>query len=94
MLFAESTRWTMNWSVHQYQTPTTGRPKRMPVHGKFGSDAGFQRLMRSGPASVHIAPQPPRARRPNTVMVSEPATMTKTCRKSVKRTARSPPRTV
>ncbi len=38
---AESTRWTMTWSVHQYQMPRIGAPKKMPVQGKLESDAGL-----------------------------------------------------
>ena len=37
----DSTRCTITWSVHQYQMPRIGAPKKMPVHGKSGSLAGL-----------------------------------------------------
>ena len=30
---APSVRWTMYWSVHQYQRPTIGAQNSMPSHG-------------------------------------------------------------
>src|SRR5947199_6748367 len=33
---AASTRCTICWSVHQYQTPRIGAPNTMPVQGKLG----------------------------------------------------------
>src|SRR5439155_16804946 len=33
---AASTRCTICWSVHQYQTPRIGEPNTMPVQGKLG----------------------------------------------------------
>ena len=30
---APSVRWTMYWSVHQYQRPMIGAQKSMPSHG-------------------------------------------------------------
>jgi len=32
-LLALSVRWTMYWSVHQYQRPTIGAQKSMPIQG-------------------------------------------------------------
>ena len=57
---ADSTRWTMNWSVHQYQTPRIGAPNRMPVHGKSGSDIGFHMSKKLGAdGGLGSSPQPP-----------------------------------
>ena len=39
--FAESTRCTITWSVHQYQIPRIGAPRKIPVHGKSGSLIGL-----------------------------------------------------
>ena len=41
--FAASVRWTMYWSVHQYQMPTMGEAIRMPSQGNSGSDSGRHR---------------------------------------------------
>ena len=38
---ADSTRCTITWSVHQYQMPRIGAPRKMPVHGNSGWLAGF-----------------------------------------------------
>src|SRR5580765_1833071 len=39
--FADSTRCTITWSVHQYQMPKIGAPRKIPVHGYDGSDIGL-----------------------------------------------------
>ena len=39
--FAPSTRCTIIWSVHQYQMPRIGAPKKMPVHGNAASVDGL-----------------------------------------------------
>ena len=38
---AESTRWTITWSVHQYQIPRIGAPRKIPVQGNSGWSMGF-----------------------------------------------------
>ena len=81
---ADSTRCTMNWSVHQYQTPRIGAPKRMPVQGKSGSDIGFQRLKKPGARAVASARPSRRARsRPITVTATAPPISTNICSMSV-----------
>ncbi|EJW97907.1 hypothetical protein EVA_13984 [gut metagenome] len=35
--FPDSTRCTMNWSVHQYQKPMMAEPINAPNQGKLGS---------------------------------------------------------
>ncbi len=73
---ADSTRWTMNWSVHQYQTPRIGAPKRIPVQGKLGCDAGShmsKKLLSTAPCS---AAQPPSSASPISVTSTAPPTST------------------
>ena len=82
-LAADSTRWTMNWSVHQYQTPRIGAPKRMPVHGKSGSDIGFHMSKKLEPAVALSSPQPPSCPRPIKVTATAPPTSTNICTMSV-----------
>jgi hypothetical protein len=84
----------MNWSVHQYQTPRIGAPKRIPVQGKFGSLAGFHRERKSGPTDWISMSQPPSAASPATVTVTAPPMSTNSWSRSVYSTAVSPPKMV
>ena len=81
--FAASTRWTMNWSVHQYQTPRIGAPSRMPVHGKLGSVTGFHMSKNVLPAPAYRPLQPPTASSPMNRTTADPPTNTKACSMSV-----------
>ena len=80
---AESARWTMNWSVHQYQTAMIGAPKAMPVHGKSGSDIGFHMSKKPGPAVSTMTRQPPSSASPRIVTVDAPTIRTIACSRSV-----------
>ncbi len=74
MPFADSTRWTMNWSVHQYQTPRIGAPNRIPVHGKFGWVAGSHMSKKLLSTAACSAAQPPSSARPISVTSTAPPT--------------------
>ena len=45
---AARVRWTIDWSVHQYQTDVNGSPKNTPVHGYTGCVAGWNRCAFAG----------------------------------------------
>ncbi len=98
----ESTRWTMNWSVHQYQKPMMAEPKRAPYHGNSGSFPLRIRSVIVSPYSLTgcalqmsiMAFQPPSSRRPSQRMTSEPTSRIGVCRTEVLSTDSMPPMTV
>ena len=53
----------MNWSVHQYQTPRMGAPKRIPVQGNEGWLAGSHISKKAGSLAALSAPTPPKRTR-------------------------------
>ena len=94
MPLAASTRCTMNWSVHQYQTARMGAPNRMPVHGNSGWLTLRHRLNACGCTAACMPSQPPTAFRPITVTAIAPPRRTNICTMSVYSTARKPPHAV
>ena len=81
--FAASTRCTMNWSVHQYQTARIGAPKRMPVQGNSGWLMSRHRLKACGCTAACMPSQPPTAFSPIRVTASAPPSRTNICTMSV-----------
>ena len=57
-LLAASVRWTIIWSVHQYQTPRIGAPNRTPVHGNSGWFIAFH-TEKNGPGIFSLRPTSP-----------------------------------
>jgi hypothetical protein len=81
--FAASARWTITWSVHQYQIPRIGAPRKMPVHGKSGWLDGF--IMWKKPAGTCASRPliPPTRPRPMNISVRAPTMSTTVCITSV-----------
>lgn len=73
----------MNWSVHQYHTPRIGAPKRIPVHGKLGSVAGFHMSKKLSGTVLVSAPHPPSSASPTSVTATAPPISTNIWMRSV-----------
>src|SRR5690554_6755574 len=97
----ESTRCSINWSVHQYQKPIMADPRITPVHGKSGSLGDRIRLVIESPWIVTLALQisiisfqPPTLMRPNPRTAMEPTSKIGVCKTDVYSTAFIPPNVV
>ena len=98
----DRTRWTMNWSVHQYQNPMIAEPKSAPYHGNSVSLPALIRVVIESPYSLTgcdpqmsiMACHPPSSFRPIQSMTKEPKRRIGVCRTEVFSTDSMPPITV